>query len=74
MAEVSLAARLAAAKARAGISVSVCLPARDEEATVGHTIATVRRTLMQDDLPGRLDDGLRVQASAQRSTAEHTPP
>jgi len=47
MAEVSLAARLAAVKARAGLSVSVCLPARNEEATVGHTIATVRRTLME---------------------------
>jgi glucosyl-3-phosphoglycerate synthase len=45
--ELSLAARLAAAKARAGLSVSVCLPARDEEATVGHTVATVRRTLME---------------------------
>ena len=43
----SLAARLAAAKARSGLSVSVCLPARDEEATVGHTVATVRRTLME---------------------------
>lgn len=42
-----MAARLAAAKARAGLSVSVCLPARDEEATVGHTVATVRRTLME---------------------------
>ena len=47
MPEVSLAARLAAAKARSGLSVSVCLPARDEEATVGHTVATVRRTLME---------------------------
>lgn len=47
MPEVSLAGRLAAEKARSGLSVSVCIPARDEEATVGHTVATVRRTLME---------------------------
>lgn len=47
MSDASLAANLAAAKARAGLSVSVCLPARNEEATVGHTVATVRRTLME---------------------------
>jgi glucosyl-3-phosphoglycerate synthase len=47
MSESSLAAQLAGAKARLGVSVSVCLPARDEEATVGHTVATVRRTLME---------------------------
>ncbi|MFM8305416.1 MAG: glucosyl-3-phosphoglycerate synthase [Actinomycetota bacterium] len=47
MADVSLAARLASTKARSGHTVSVCIPARDEEATVGHTVATVRRTLME---------------------------
>ena len=31
-----------------GSRVSVCLPARDEEATVGHIVATVRRTLMEE--------------------------
>ena len=40
-------ADLAEAKAAAGLTVSVCLPARDEEATVGHIVATVRRTLME---------------------------
>jgi glucosyl-3-phosphoglycerate synthase len=30
-----------------GLGVSVCLPARNEEATVGHIVATVRRTLME---------------------------
>ena len=30
-----------------GLGISVCLPARDEEATVGHIVATVRRTLME---------------------------
>ncbi len=47
MSETSLAAQLAVAKRRGGLSVSVCLPARNEEATVGHTVATVRRTLME---------------------------
>jgi len=30
-----------------GRRVSVCLPARDEEATVGHIVATIRRELME---------------------------
>jgi glucosyl-3-phosphoglycerate synthase len=47
MSETSLAAQLAVAKARHGLTVSVCLPAQNEEATVGHTVATVRRTLME---------------------------
>jgi Glycosyltransferases, probably involved in cell wall biogenesis len=29
------------------LTISVCLPARDEEATVGQIVATVRRTLME---------------------------
>lgn len=37
----------AARKQAAGLAVSVCLPARDEEATVGHIVTTVRRTLME---------------------------
>jgi glucosyl-3-phosphoglycerate synthase len=41
------AAALADAKARQGSKISVCLPARDEEATVGHIVATVRRNLME---------------------------
>ena len=41
-------ADLAAAKADLGLTVSVCLPARNEEATVGHIVATVRRTLMEE--------------------------
>ena len=40
-------AALADAKARQGSTISVCLPARDEEATVGHIVATVRRNLME---------------------------
>ncbi len=38
---------LVAAKARHGHTVSVCLPARDEEATVGRVVATVRRSLVE---------------------------
>jgi glucosyl-3-phosphoglycerate synthase len=38
---------LLARKRAADLTVSVCLPARDEEATVGHIVATVRRTLME---------------------------
>ncbi len=38
---------LTAAKRSADLSVSVCLPARDEEATVGHIVATVRRNLVE---------------------------
>jgi glucosyl-3-phosphoglycerate synthase len=34
-------------KRQAGTSISVCLPARDEEATVGHIVATVRRNLVE---------------------------
>jgi glucosyl-3-phosphoglycerate synthase len=35
------------AKARHGHTVSVCLPARDEEATVGRVVRTVRRALVE---------------------------
>jgi len=38
---------LVAAKAALGTSVSVCLPARNEESTVGQIVATVQRTLVQ---------------------------
>jgi len=38
---------LAQAKTRLGTSISVCLPARNEEATVGHIVASVRRNLVE---------------------------
>jgi glucosyl-3-phosphoglycerate synthase len=38
---------LVEAKARHGHTVSVCLPARDEEATVGPVVATVRQSLVE---------------------------
>jgi glucosyl-3-phosphoglycerate synthase len=41
------AAALAEAKARHGTAVSVCLPARDEAATVGQIVEQVRRSLVE---------------------------
>jgi glucosyl-3-phosphoglycerate synthase len=38
---------LVAAKQAAGTRISVCLPARNEEATVGQIVATVRRNLVE---------------------------
>jgi glucosyl-3-phosphoglycerate synthase len=38
---------LVAAKARLGTTLSVCLPARNEEATVGQIVACVRRNLVE---------------------------
>ena len=40
-------ASLVEAKARQDVRVSVCLPARNEEATVGQIVATVRRKLVE---------------------------
>src|SRR5690242_20630123 len=40
-------AALVDAKRSAGTTVSVCLPARNEEATVGQIVATVRRNLVE---------------------------
>ena len=37
---------LVAAKDRTGTTISVCLPARNEEATVGAIVANVRRNLV----------------------------
>jgi glucosyl-3-phosphoglycerate synthase len=39
--------RLVEAKSRTGTTVSVCLPARNEEATVGQIVASVRRNLVE---------------------------
>ena len=36
------------AKARSGLSVSVCIPARNEQATVGEVVAAIRAALVDD--------------------------
>ncbi|HLF40584.1 MAG TPA: glucosyl-3-phosphoglycerate synthase [Acidimicrobiia bacterium] len=41
------AARLAAAKEAQGLSVSLCIPARDEEATIGPIVESARRLLVE---------------------------
>ena len=40
-------AKLRAAKERLGLSVSVCLPTRDEAATVGGIVKNLRRNLVE---------------------------
>jgi glucosyl-3-phosphoglycerate synthase len=45
--ESRLLTALVEAKSRHGHSVSVCLPARDEEATVGRVVATIRQLLVE---------------------------
>ena len=59
---------LAAAKRTADLSVSVCLPARDEEATVGQIVATVRRNLVEH-VP-RVDEVVVVDDGSIDATAE----
>src|SRR5260370_20126306 len=55
------ARELADRKRRLGVRVSVCLPARNEAATIGPIVATVRRALMETAGPVDerlvLDDG-----------------
>jgi glucosyl-3-phosphoglycerate synthase len=62
------AAALAARKARLGLTVSVCMPARDEEATVGHIVATVRRRLMER--VGLVDEVVVIDDGSTDATAE----
>ncbi len=65
--------RLLREKQEQGLTVSVCLPARDEEATVGQIVATVRRTLMEAvplvDEVVVLDDGS-IDSTAEVATWE----
>jgi glucosyl-3-phosphoglycerate synthase len=60
--------RLAEAKLRQALTVSVCLPARDEEATVGHIVATVRRNLVEG--PGLVDEIVVLDDGSTDATAD----
>jgi glucosyl-3-phosphoglycerate synthase len=59
---------LGALKQRAGQRVSVCLPARNEEATVGHIVATVQRELV--DGAGLVDEIVVLDDGSTDATAE----
>ena len=59
---------LVAAKARAGTTISVCLPARNEEATVGAIVANVRRNLV-DHAP-LVDEVVVMDDGSEDATAE----
>ncbi|HSO97077.1 MAG TPA: glucosyl-3-phosphoglycerate synthase [Acidimicrobiia bacterium] len=55
-------------KRRLGVRVSVCLPARDEEATIGPIVGTVRRELMERS--GLVDEVLVLDDGSVDGTAE----
>jgi len=59
---------LVAAKARTGTTISVCLPARNEEATVGAIVANVRRNLV-DHAP-LVDEVVVMDDGSEDATAE----
>lgn len=59
---------LARAKRSAGLRVSVCLPARDEAATVGAIVETIRRELV--DGAGLVDEVVVVDDDSTDGTAE----
>jgi glucosyl-3-phosphoglycerate synthase len=59
---------LAEIKAAQHTRISVCLPARDEEATVGHIVATVRRNLIER--VQLVDEIVVVDDGSQDATAE----
>ncbi|MEU3374529.1 glucosyl-3-phosphoglycerate synthase [Streptomyces sp. NPDC006660] len=61
--------RTLAAKHRTGTTVSVVLPALDEEATVGEIVATIRRELMTASVP-LVDELVVVDSGSRDRTAE----
>jgi glucosyl-3-phosphoglycerate synthase len=58
----------ALAEAKAGRTVSVCLPARNEEATVGQIVSRIRRELLDD--VGLVDEILVVDDHSDDATAD----
>lgn len=65
--------QLCAAKADAGVTISVCIPARDEELTVGAVVSTIRCDLVErhalvDEIVV-VDDGSRDQTAALATAA-----
>jgi len=60
-------ARLADAKEERGLTVSVCLPARNEEATVGEIVAPIRRRLV--DALGLVDELIVIDDGSTDATA-----
>jgi glucosyl-3-phosphoglycerate synthase len=65
--------QLCALKAAGGVSISVCIPARDEELTVGAVVSTIRRDLVErhtlvDEIVV-VDDGSRDRTAALASSA-----
>ncbi|HZP28246.1 MAG TPA: glucosyl-3-phosphoglycerate synthase [Acidimicrobiia bacterium] len=62
------AQRLAQLRRRAGLTVSVCLPARDEEPTIGPIVATVLRELV--DGAGLVDEVVVLDDGSSDGTAE----
>ncbi|MEU9101191.1 glucosyl-3-phosphoglycerate synthase [Streptomyces sp. NPDC048361] len=61
--------RMLAAKHRTGTTVSVVLPALDEEATVGEIVATIRRELMTAAVP-LVDELVVVDSGSRDRTAQ----
>lgn len=61
--------RILAAKQRTGTTVSVVLPALDEEATVGDIVAAIRRELMTDSVP-LVDELVVIDSGSTDRTAE----
>src|SRR5690348_10603473 len=54
--------------ARARPAISVCLPARDEEATIGHIVGTIRRELVEPH-PHLVDEIVVIDDDSRDATA-----